>query len=182
MPPKAAAPAVQQKSKNFTLNCCIRNRQPPLPNVAISEEPVQTPSLAEGYRLRICSSWSPCSISTPLIGDKALPWIIDEETKSQSTSFSYQFDGDVESHEQLLNFHNSPYVYVFVYHVNTLSLKMSSFFTIDCSIFLLETTSTKVCRNISDILDVTVSIFNERQISDINTLIPYEPLKLCVEE
>lgn len=184
MPPKQSAPPpVQHKLKNFSIHCTLRNHEnvpPPVidPTPENTELLTPIPLLSEGYRLRICSKWSNCSVMTPLIGDKAMPWVLSGDGLSKTIDFSYQFDGEVDSTEQLSHFHESPHIFVFIFFVTHQEIKMSSFFSIDCSNFLLESSTSSACRSINNTIDVSVSVSNEKPVSEMKMMIPLEPVRL----
>lgn len=180
MPPKQAAapPVQQQKPKDFTLVCTFRNIsyvRAPSPRESTD---TPAPPLTEGWRMRLCSEWSSCSLTTPIIGDRSMPWVNSEDESHQHISFSFDFSCDLSTEEQLGKFIRSPFIYVFVFHVNTESLQPASFFAIDCSNAILEQSTTQICRNVTEGVTVSLSVTNERPLVDANRAIPLEPLRL----
>lgn len=185
MPPKQQAPAAAQVPKNFSLTCRVSDigfaGLPPeeVPSSGNEEAPkVEIPPLLEGYRLRIFSKWCNCSVTTPMIGDKAMPWVLDEDKTSRSISFSIQFDGEASTPEQLAAFHSDPNIYCVAFSVSTSGIKPATFFGIDCSEFLFANSQLKVTRKVSEDIQVALLLSNEKPMSELSSLLPLEPLCL----
>lgn len=189
MPPKQQAPVASTTPKNFTIRCKVDKVViPPSPVVDPVAIPVESvppvPLPVDGLRLRIFSSWCNISVTTPILGTKDSPaWTPDADNDTiKSINFTYQFDAEVTvAHDKLNSFHSDANIYCFAFYVSPVGLKPLGFLVLDCSAFLIDSTTLHLHKSLSEDYSVLFSVSNEKSLLSWEQLIPLEPVVLTIK-
>lgn len=198
MPPKVAAPAAAAAAATAapisqTKNClglvkvsksAFFSSKGSIQMEGTTSEPQRPPSQplqTEGLRLRVFSSWTNCSFTTPIFGTKdSPPWAYDADTDRFQISFSFHFDSEIVGEEKLKSFHSNPGIYCVIFHVDSKRLLPVDLIYLDCSGFLVEQSTIKVERTVLNDYQVAILVGNEKPLMKWADLLPLEPVVLTM--
>lgn len=209
MPPKVAAPVVSTEPKNITLSVTIlkKNVKPPVDPSAPAPAPVPVttsapakgapaapaapvaPALSPrasytyGIRMRVFSSWTELSTTTPVFGQAdSLPWVIDDASNTGSIKLEYKFDCNLPDNDAIRAFHSDPMIYFFFSFVNDTTIKPVEVLSIDCSSFLLKQATLELNRTFyNNEYAIQAKVVNIKPLKTLESLLSLEPLILRIK-